>query len=308
MNIIFMGTSEFAVKSLEKLYNNGYNISLVITQPDRPKGRGKAFSFSPIKECALNLGLEIYQPFNVNSEESVEKIRKLKPDFLIVIAYGQILKKSLLGIAKLETINIHASLLPKYRGAAPINWAILNGENKTGITSMKMTEGLDSGPIILQKEIPILDTDDSISLTNKLSELGAEVLLETLNRIIIGNIVYVEQDNSKSTYAPIITKEDGKIDWNWDVKKIKNHIRAFKPWPGSYFYYDNLIVKVNEVDILFSDHNEKIGTIIKADDSGIWVAAKNGFVIIKEIQFPGKKMVKVSDFLRGNNIEIGKLV
>lgn len=308
MKIVFMGTSEFAVKPLKKLCENGHDISLVITQPDKPKGRGKSFQFSPVKSAALELGLDVYQPTSINSIESIETITKINPDFLVVIAYGQILKKEILNIAKYENINIHASLLPKYRGAAPINWAIANGEAVTGITSMKITEGLDSGPIILQRELPILENDDSITLSNKLSEIGAESLLETINLIVSGKAVYIEQDDKLSSYAPMLTKEMGRIDWNSDINKIKNHIRAFKPWPGSYFYYDDQIVKVNSVDIVEIEHDLIVGTIYKIGNDGIWIAANNGFVVVKEFQFPGKKMMPISEYIKGNRIEIGKIV
>ncbi|TFZ39598.1 methionyl-tRNA formyltransferase [Soehngenia longivitae] len=303
-----MGTSEFAVKPLKKLKEAGHDILLVITQPDKRKGRGKVFHSSPVKKVASELGLVVYQPTNINSDESVKTIAELKPDFLVVIAYGQILKNELLGIAKYENINIHASLLPKYRGAAPINWAIANGETVTGVTSMKITKGLDSGPILLQRELPILESDDSISLSDKLSEMGAEILIETINLILTGKAVYIEQDNSLSSYAPILTKEIGKIDWGWDIIRIKNHVRAFKPWPGSYFYYDDQIVKVNSIDAIETNHDLIVGTIYKIDNDGIWVAAKNGFIIIKELQFPGKKMMLTSEYLKGNRIEIGKIV
>lgn len=308
MKIVFMGTSEFAVKPLKKLNKAGHDILLVITQPDKRKGRGKAFHSSPVKKVASELGLDVYQPTNINSDESVKTIAELRPDFLVVIAYGQILKNELLGIAKYENINIHASLLPKYRGAAPINWAIANGETVTGVTSMKITKGLDSGPILLKRELPILESDDSISLSDKLSEMGAEILIETINLILTGKAVYIEQDNSLSSYAPILTKEIGKIDWSWDIIRIKNHVRAFKPWPGSYFYYDDQIVKVNSIEAIETNHDLIVGTIYKIDNDGIWVASKNGFIIIKELQFPGKKMMLTSEYLKGNRIEIGKIV
>lgn len=303
-----MGTSEFAVLPLKKLIEAGHEVLLVITQPDKRKGRGKFFQYSPVKNAASELGIDVYQPKSINNNESIEKITKLKPDFLVVIAYGQILKDEILNIAKYENINIHASLLPKYRGAAPINWAIANGETVTGVTSMKITKGLDSGPILLQREVPILESDDSISLSDKLSVIGAEILIKTISLISSGKAEYIEQDSSLSSYAPMLTKEIGRIDWSWDIIKIKNHIRAFKPWPGSYFYYDDQIVKVNSIDTIATEHNLIVGTIYKIDNDGIWVAAKNGFIIIKELQFPGKKMMLTREYLKGNRIEIGKIV
>jgi methionyl-tRNA formyltransferase len=303
-----MGTSEFAVLPLKKLIEAGHEVLLVITQPDKRKGRGKSFQYSPVKNAASELGIDVYQPKSINNNESIEKITKLKPDFLVVIAYGQILKDEILNIAKYENINIHASLLPKYRGAAPINWAIANGETVTGVTSMKITKGLDSGPILLQREVPILESDDSISLSDKLSVIGAEILIKTISLISSGKAEYIEQDSSLSSYAPMLTKEIGRIDWSWDIIKIKNHIRAFKPWPGSYFYYDDQIVKVNSIDTIATEHNLIVGTIYKIDNDGIWVAAKNGFIIIKELQFPGKKMMLTREYLKGNRIEIGKIV
>lgn len=303
-----MGTSEFAVLPLKKLIEAGHEVLLVITQPDKRKGRGKSFQYSPVKNAASELGIDVYQPKSINNNESIEKITKLKPDFLVVIAYGQILKDEILNIAKYENINIHASLLPKYRGAAPINWAIANGETVTGVTSMKITKGLDSGPILLQREVPILESDDSISLSDKLSVIGAEILIKTISLISSGKAEYIEQDSSLSSYAPMLTKEIGRIDWSWDIIKIKNHIRAFKPWPGSYFYYDDQIVKVNSIDTIATEHNLIVGTIYKIDNDGIWVAAKNGFIIIKELQFPGKKMMLAREYIKGNRIEIGKIV
>ena len=308
MNIIFMGTPDFAVSTLESLYNKGYNIALVITQKDKPKGRGKKFQPTAVKEKALELELEVYQPDNVNSAESIEKMKKLNPDFIVVAAYGQILRKQILDMPEYGCINVHASLLPKYRGAAPINWAIINGEKETGITIMEMAEGLDTGDMILSKKIPIDEEDDSQIVHDKLALLGSELIVEALEGIKDNKLTKVPQDNNLSTYASMISKETGRINWGEIGENIKNLVRGLKPWPSAYTDYNGNIVKIHKVKLVDKFKEAKDGEIVLVTDEGIFVNALDKCVVIEEIQFPGKKKLLVKDYLRGNQIEEGVIL
>ncbi|MCK9443518.1 MAG: methionyl-tRNA formyltransferase [Tissierellaceae bacterium] len=305
MNIIFMGTPNFAVPTLEALFAQGYTIDLVVTQKDRPKGRGKKVLYTPVKEKALELGLEVYQPDSINSPESIDFLRKLSPDFMVVVAYGQILKENVLEIPKYGCYNVHASLLPKYRGAAPINWAIIDGESMTGVTIMEMEEGLDTGDIILKESIPIENEDDSLSIHDKLSELGANLIISALEKISKGDYSKVPQNHLESTYAAKLNKDLGKIDWNKSTIEIVNLIRGLKPWPSAYFIYNEEIVKVHKGKAISSNLKGKIGEIIKVNSEGIFVCAHDGIVVMEEIQFPGKRKMIVEEYLRGNSIKEG---
>lgn len=307
MNIIFMGTPEFAVPSLEFLYKKGYEISLVITQQDRPKGRGKKLSSPPIKLKAQELGLEVYQPKNINSSDSINKIRELSPDFIVVVAYGQILGEQILKSPKNCCINVHASLLPKYRGAAPINWAIINGEDKTGITIMEISEGLDSGDILMQEKIYIDEIDDAVTIHNKLMNLGANLLVETIENF---ESIYKSKQPQKdelSTYSPMLEKKMGKIDWNKTSIEIKNLVRGVKPWPGAYTIYNGEKLKIHDIDIYDCNDYQlnKCGEVVKVCDKGIIVKTSDSCIRIKELQLPGKKRMSVEDFLRGNKFKTG---
>lgn len=305
MNIIYLGTPDFAVPTLASIYNKGYNISLVITQRDKKKGRGKKLQYTPVKEKALRLGLEVFQPDNINDKEVIEKIKTLKPDFIIVVAYGQILKKELLTIPKYGCLNIHASLLPRYRGAAPINWAIINGEKETGISIMRMEEGLDTGDTILIKSIPIKDEDDFVSIHDKLKELGADMIIHAINDVLQEQAIFTAQDHTNSNYAPMIFKDTGKIDWNINGEKICNLVRGLKPWPNAYTIYKGEIVKIHKVKFIKDKVISDLGKIIKISKEGIYVGVKDGYIIIEELQFPGKKILTVSQYLAGNHIEEG---
>ncbi len=299
-----MGSPEFAVPTLESLYNEGHNILLVVTQKDRPKGRGKKLLPTPVKEKALELNLEVYQPEYINSDESISKIKALNPDCIIVAAYGQILKKDILNIPKYGCINVHASLLPKYRGAAPINWAIIEGEEKTGITIMEMDEGLDTGDILKSRAIPIKECDDSQTIHDKLSVLGGQLIIETLEDLKNGNIVKMPQDDSLATYAPMLSKEIGKIDWNDNGERIINLIRGLKPWPSAYMIYKDENVKIHKAKKIekFSDADN--GVVVKVSDEGIFVNCSDSCIVIEVLQFPGKKKLRVSEYLKGNKFDI----
>lgn len=303
MKIIFMGTPDFAIPSLESLYKNGHSVELVITQKDRPKGRGKKVQYTPVKEKALELGIEVFQPDSINDIESVNKIKNINPDFIVVVAYGQILKKDILQIPKYGCYNVHASLLPKYRGAAPINWSIINGEKETGVTIMEMAKGLDSGDMIMWDSIPISLDDDAITVHDKLSILGGELIVKALDGIKNGVANKIPQDHNISTYAAMLDKNLGKINWNDSGENIINLIRGLKPWPSAYIQYKDDIVKIHKATLIEKFKEGNNGQIIKVDKQGIYVNSKDKTIILEEIQFPGKKKLKVEEYLRGNSIE-----
>ena len=302
MNIVFAGTPEFALPTLETLYESGNNIPLVITQKDKPKGRGKKMQATPVKEKTLELGLEVYQPDSINSLESIEKLKKIAPDCIVVIAFGQMLKSEVLNLPKYGCINVHASLLPKYRGAAPINWAIINGETETGITIMKMDEGIDTGPILNMKSIPIEDIDNSISIHDKLSVIGGEILIETLDTLEKGEIKETLQEDSLSTYAFILTKDMGKINWNSSGEKIINLVRGLKPWPSAYTMYNGENIKIHKAKRMTKFEEGSSGTVVQVSDKGIFVNCKDECIVIEELQFPGKRKMHISEYLRGNKL------
>lgn len=303
--IVFMGTPDFAVPSLKSLYDSEYSIELVITQKDRRRGRGKKVKYTPVKESALELGLEVYQPENINSKESIEKIKEINPDFIVVVAYGQILKSEILDIPKYGSYNVHGSLLPKYRGAAPINWVIINGEKETGVTIMEIEEGLDTGDMIISDSIDINIEDDTRTIHDKLSILGGKLIVKSLEDIKEGKATKCPQDNELSNYASMLTKEMGEIDWNLSGEKIVNLVRGLKPWPSAYTNYKDDTIKIHKAKLTSQDKNGQSGKIIKVDNDGIYVNTLDKVIIIEELQFPGKKKLKTSEYLKGNSIDIG---
>src|SRR5580658_4349556 len=235
MKVVFCGTPQFAVPTLKRLLTQpDFEISAVVTQPDRPRGRGMHVSFSPVKEAALAAGVPVHQPEKIRSPEAQEFLQRIAPDCVVIIAYGQIIPARLLPIPRLGWINLHASLLPKYRGAAPINWAIVNGETKTGVTSMRIDAGMDTGEMLLQKEMEIGPAETAPELAARMSELGAPVMAETLRGLAAGTIVARAQDNAKASMAPMLKREDGRIDWRRPAQEVFNRIRGFAPWPGAY--------------------------------------------------------------------------
>lgn len=308
MNIVFMGTPDFAVQSLESLFREGHKISLVITQKDKAKGRGKKILPTPVKEKALELGLEVYQPDSVNSDESISKLTEIAPDCIVVVAFGQILKKEVLKLPKYGCLNIHASILPKYRGAAPINWAIINGEKDTGVTIMEMDEGLDTGDILKVKTIPIDEDDDSNTVHDKLAVLGSKLIIETLDDIEKDNINKIPQDDELHTYAPMLSKKTGRIDWNSNGDNIINLIRGLKPWPSAYMIYNGKNIKIHKARKVARFFDEDNGVVVKVSNEGIFVNCNDSCIVIEEWQFPGKKKLKVSEYLRGNQFSEGVLL
>lgn len=308
MKAIFMGTPEFAIPSFEALYESDFEIALVVTQPDRPKGRGKKLSSPPVKLVALEHDIEVFQPERIKDREAIEKIKQVKPDLIIVVAFGQILPKEILELPRYGCINVHASLLPKYRGAAPINFAIINGEKKTGVTTMYMEEGLDTGDMLLKNEVEITPEDTASTLHDKLAIAGKKTLSDTLKAIINTELVPEKQDDSISSYAPIMTKELGKINWDRSAEAISNLVRGTDPWPSAYTLYDNSVLKLFAPVVLDKQSKEKPGTIVAVSSEGIDIASADYIVRIKEIQISGKKRMPVGEFLKGNVLEIGKVL
>lgn len=295
--IVFMGTPEIAVPSLKALVENGFDIPLVITQPDKPKGRGQAVQFPPVKEYALTADLEVYQPEKIkNNTEVMEKLKSISPDFFAVVAYGKILPQDVLDIPKIAPVNVHFSLLPKYRGPAPVNWAIMNGEEETGVDTMLMDAGMDTGDILLTAKIPILKKNAG-ELADELAVTGAELLIKTLNEF--ESITPVKQDDNKATKAPMMNKDMGLIDWSQDASQIERMIRAFTPWPASYSTLDSKKVKIFKSDVVESNHNAAAGTVINIEKDSITVACGNNALKILELQLEGKKRMDAKNFLAG---------
>lgn len=306
MNIVFMGTPEFSVPSLEMLIEK-YNVKAVFTQPDRPKGRGKKVAMSPVKEIALKNNIPVYQPYNLKKEkDTIDIIKQIKPDFIIVVAFGQILPKEVLDIPKFACINLHASLLSKYRGAAPINFAIINGENKSGNTTMLMAEGLDTGDMLLKQEVDIDKNMTAGQLHDILKIKGAKLLVDTIDNF--NNIIPEKQKDSESCYAPMISKDMAKINWHKDAESINNLIRGLNPYPIAYTQYKDKIMKIHEAEVISKNCSQVPGTILKVTNEGIEVACKKNILFIKKIQFPGKKPLLVGQYIRGNTIEEGILL
>ncbi len=309
MNIVFMGTPDFARESLKALVENGHNIKLVITNPDRPKGRGMKMIPSEVKAYAIEKGLAVEQPTKIRkNEEIIEKIKDLNPDLICVVAYGKIIPKEILEIPKYGCVNVHGSLLPKYRGAAPIQWAVLNGDRETGITTMFMDEGMDTGDILLQEKVKIGDDETTGELWDKLATIGAELLIQTLKKIEDGTIQRKPQPDD-FTLAPMLEKEIAKIDWNdKSAIEIKNLVRGLNPIMGAYSYINEKKIKFWKVDVIDLESNAKPGEVVLANDKrGLYIKAKDGVISIIEIQGENAKRMNIFEYLRGNNIEEGQL-
>ncbi len=308
LNIIFMGTPDFAQKSLQHIYEAGYNITAVVTNPDRPKGRGMKLLPSEVKTYALEKNLKIYQPTKIkNNEEFIQEIKNLNPDIICVVAYGKILPAEILNIPKLGCINVHGSLLPKYRGAAPIQWAIINGEKQTGITTMYMDEGMDTGDIIMQEKLEIDENETTGELWDKLADLGGKLLVKTIKQIEQGKQTRTKQGENY-TIAPMLNKNIAKIDWqNQTAKQIKNLVRGLNPIMGAYTYMQNKKIKFWKVEATQNNlRNEEIpnGTVLKADPKqGLYIKTKQGTLQVLEIQGENSKKMTIQDYLRGNQIQ-----
>lgn len=306
MRIVFMGTPEIAVPSLERLISDGHDLCAVVTQPDRPKGRGKKLAFSPVKEAAMRHELEILQPEKASQPDFLDRLRELNPDLIVVIAFGQILRKEVLDLPKYGCVNVHVSLLPKYRGAAPINWAIINGEEKTGVTTMFMDEGLDTGDIIKTREFSLDDEINAGQLHDIMMEEGADVLSQTVKAIEDGTAERIRQNDDESTYAPMMDRNLGHIDFKKSAVSIHNLVRGTVPWPGAWCESPYGKIKIWKTRIGQGQTDREPGTIVSVGKQGIEVACGMGMLLIEEIQMPNKKRMHVSEYIKGNNIEIGK--
>lgn len=314
LNIIFMGTPDFAKDSLEAIFNAGHNVMKVVTNPDKPKGRGMKMIASPVKEFALEHNIPVCQPLTVkNNDQFIEEIKALNPDLICVVAYGKILPKEILDIPKYGCINVHASLLPKYRGAAPIQWAVLNGESVTGVTTMYMDIGMDTGDMILTKEVSIGEEETTGELWDRLSKIGGKLLTETIEKIESGTAIRVPQGND-FTMAPMLSKEMAKIDWKEKKgEEIKNLVRGLNPIMGAYTMYQDKKIKLWKIKIVDNSEIEQKrqlpGEILIANDKqGLYIKTIDGVIKVIEIQGENSKRMNTCDFLRGNKLEIGTIL
>jgi methionyl-tRNA formyltransferase len=310
LKIIFMGTAELSCASLEKLAQElPFQIAAVVTQPDKPKGRDLKLQPSPVKLLAQKFNLPVLQPLKARDENFISQLRALKPDLIVVVAYGHILPQAILDLPLYGCLNVHTSLLPKYRGAAPIQWAVANGETETGVTIMKMDAGLDTGPVLAQKRTPISPQDDSAALHQRLAQLGAELLLETIPGYVGGKILPKPQSGDAS-YAPKIKKEDGQINWNGPAQSIRDRLRAFTPWPGAFTFLKTetkpSLLKVWRMEVV--EKSGGAGEILSADESGIVIACGKNALRILELQREGGRRMTAREFLAGHTLKPGKKI
>lgn len=303
-----MGTPDFAVPTLQALINNGYHVPLVVTPPDRPKGRGRKLVATPVKTEALALNLEVLQPETLKTEKFTAQIKRLEPDFLVVLAFGYILTENILRLPRFGTINIHASLLPKYRGPAPIQWAIINGETETGITTMLMDTGVDTGDILLSQKEPIFPEDTAADLHDRLAVAGAALLIKTLEAYASDKIKPLMQDHRLATYAPLLKKQDGHIRWQEPAEKLAPFIRGMTPWPGAFTFHGNNRLKIFKAAPISENVTEPAGTILQTFPDELAVATGKGALSILEIQGPSGKRLSIADFLRGYELPVGTIL
>ncbi len=310
MKLLFCGTPEFAVPTLERLIAEKFVIDLVVTNPDEPSGRGYALKAPPVKQVALRAGLEVFQPAALKEPATVAFLSRYRPDAIVVVAYGHLIPKWLIELPRWGCINLHASLLPKYRGAAPIQWSLICGEALTGVTTIRIDVGLDTGDILLKREVGIQDDDDSETLGARLSQLGADLMIETLRRLEQGNLKAQPQDHAQATLAPILKKEDGRIDWDLPALEIWNRIRGLRPWPGAYtrFRGKNLHIWAASRPAAGETMHLDPGTLV-ADRGRLCVSCGQGTLLeAKEIQLEGRKRLAPRDFLNGVKISAGEKV
>lgn len=315
MRIVFMGTPDFAAEVLDSIVKAGHEVIGVVSQPDKPKGRGKALQHTPVKEKALENNIKVYQPAKVRDEEFVKLLAELKPDIIVVVAFGQIIPGSILKLPKYGCINVHASLLPKYRGAAPIQWAVINGEKETGVTIMQMNEGLDTGDILTTALVVLDKQETGGSLFDRLMHEGAKLCVETLTKIENNEITKIPQDDSQATYTSKLDKKLGNIDFSMTAKDIERLIRGLNPWPSAYTKLDGRTLKIWQADVLEDSGNnieeadrKSVGTIISVTKNSIDVLTGGGILSIKELQLEGKKRMTSEAFLRGVKLEAGTLL
>ncbi|MDM8526549.1 methionyl-tRNA formyltransferase [Desulfococcaceae bacterium HSG8] len=306
--IIFMGTPDFAVPALKALGENSFDVALVVTQPDRPKGRGRKLLPTPVKKAAAELGYDVIQPESVRTDKFMKQVKDIGPDLFVVVAFGHILPRQILDVPKTGAVNIHASLLPKYRGPAPIQRVIMNGEKETGITIMFMDQGMDTGDILLSGKTEIMPDDTSASLHDRLSVLGAELLIKTLKKFEVRDIKPVPQDHEQATYAPMLTKADGRINWEEPAQVLEAFIRGVTPWPGAFTFHGDKRLKIFKAVPVETDVSEPPGTVIRSFPDELRVATGRGALSVLEIQGASGKRLSVRDFLRGYEMSPGTVL
>lgn len=305
MKIVYMGTPDFAVGPLEAIIQAGHEVAAVVTQPDKPKGRGKEMAQSPVKVCALQHQIPVLTPVKIKAQEAVEQLKQYPADIFVVAAFGQILSEEILQMPKYGCVNIHASLLPKYRGAAPIQWSIIDGETETGITIMQMDKGLDTGDILFQQKVPITAEDTGESLFDKLAKAGAELIVDALDKIQSRDVHPVPQDEEKSSYAKMLTKAVGRIDWNASAAEIERLIRGLNSWPSAYTQYHGKQLKIWKAKVVPTVQGMP-GMIADVTKDEVIVCTGDGALALEEIQLEGKKRMSTREFLLGRSFEIGE--
>lgn len=309
MKVIFMGTPDFSVPVLQGLIDSKeHEVTAVVTQPDKPRGRSGKLVFTPVKQLAVEYGIPVYTPKRVKDPEFVKELSRIPCEVIVVIAFGQILSKEILDLPEYGCINVHASLLPRWRGAAPMQWAIIAGDETTGITTMQMDVGLDTGDMLLTKEVPISPNETGESLHDKMAVLGSELLLETLRQAEEGTLHPIPQNDEDSTYAKMLTKETGKIDWNLDAAQIERYVRGLNSWPSAYSGYKGKTLKIWCAEVLPEVTEEKPGTVVSVEKDSFTVQTGNGCLRILELQMEGKKRMDAGSFLRGVKIEKGDVL
>ncbi len=305
MKIVFMGTPDFAAGILEDIIKAGHEIALVVTKEDKPRGRGKEVTFTPVKEVALKHNLPVFQPHRIKDAEAIETLKKYEADVFVVVAYGQILSREILDMPKKICVNIHASLLPKYRGAAPIQWAVIDGEQYTGVTTMRMEDGIDTGDIIETITYELKSDETGGSLFDKLMELGGKLIVSTLEKIENGTATFTKQDDSKSTYAKMLNKKLGDIDFSMDAVSIERLIRGLNPWPSAYTSLNGKNLKIWKAVTKEDEYEGQPGEIVYVSEDEMYIKTGKGVLSIIELQLEGKKRMYIQDFLHGNKIEKG---
>ena len=310
MKVIFMGTPDFSVGTLEALIEAGHEVALVVTQPDKPKGRGGKMQYTPVKEVAVAHNIPVYQPKRIREPECIEELRKYNADIMVVIAFGQILPKEILEMTPYGCVNVHASLLPSYRGAAPIQWAVINGEKVSGVTTMQMNEGLDTGDMLLKVEIPLDEKETGGSLHDKLAEAGARLCVETLDALKAGTVTPEKQGDSPTAYAKMLDKHMGKIGWKMSAKEIERLIRGLNPWPSAYTRWNenDKGMKIWEAEVAEGQTDKAAGTVVEVAKDGFFVQTGDGLLKITALQIPGKKRMDAAAFLRGYQMETGTVL
>ena len=307
MKVVYMGTPDFSVGALEAIIHSGHEVTAVVTQPDKPKGRSKELQISPVKACALKYNLPVFQPVKIKEAEAVAKLREFEADIFVVAAFGQILSKEILTMPKYGCINIHASLLPKYRGASPIQWAVLNGEEVSGVTIMQMDEGIDTGDILMQETVTLDAKETGESLFDKLAVCGADLIVKALDAIEAGEVTPIKQDEAASTHVGMLKKEFGRMDFSQDAVVLERKIRGLNSWPSAYTYFKGKTIKIWDADVADASGFAKAqcGEVVDVTKDSFLVMTGNGLLAIKDVQLEGKKRMDVKSFLLGNTIEKG---